>query len=203
MKKHVFRYLALSILAATFSVVATAQQDFVLDKENSKLIVSGTSNLHDWEMEAETFSGETSLKMSDGTIEEVSSVNFTCLVSDITSDKRIMNNKAHDALQEKKHPEIKFKLNSGDAVKLSDGKIELTGILTIAGKSQKVNIASNYQPEGANKLTVSGETSLKMTDFGIEPPTAMFGAVETDDKITVKYSFEFNKSRDELSAKNK
>jgi polyisoprenoid-binding protein YceI len=202
MKKKAFRFLALSILAATFTIGASAQQDFVLDKENSKLIVSGTSNLHDWEMEAETFSVATNLKMNDGTIEEVSSVNFTCLVSDITSDKRIMNSKAHDALQEKKHPEIKFQLNSSDAVKLSDGKIELTGTLTIAGKSKKVNITSNYQPEGTNKLAVSGEVSLKMTDFGIEPPTAMFGAVETDDKITVKYSFEFNKSRDELSAKN-
>lgn len=203
MKKNVFRYLLLSILAVTFSVIATAQQVFVLDKEKSELIISGTSNLHDWEMEAETFSGETSLKMNDGSIEEVSSINFTCLVSDITSDKRIMNNKAHDALQEKKHPEIKFQLNSGDAVKLSDGKIELTGTLTIAGKSKKVNITSSYQPEGNNKLSVSGEVPLKMTDFGIEPPSAMFGAVETDDKITVKYSFEFNKSRDELSAKNR
>jgi polyisoprenoid-binding protein YceI len=203
MKKNAFRYIALSILTATFSIVATAQQDFILDKENSELTVSGTSNLHDWEMVAETFSGETSITMDEGNITEISSVYFTCAVADILSDKRIMNNKAHDALKEKKHPEIKFQMNRGNAAKLADGKIDLTGTLTIAGKPKTVNVTSDYQLDSGNKLSVMGEVTLKMTDFGIEPPTAMFGAVETDDKVTVKYSFKFNKSRDELSAKNK
>ena len=37
-------------------------------------------------------------------------------------------------------------------------------------------------------IRAEGELPLLMTDFGVKPPTAMFGTLRTDNKITVKFS---------------
>jgi len=37
------------------------------------------------------------------------------------------------------------------------------------------------------ELWVTGSLDLLMTDFGIEPPTAMLGTIKTDAKVTVRF----------------
>ncbi|MEL6194250.1 MAG: YceI family protein, partial [Bacteroidota bacterium] len=37
-------------------------------------------------------------------------------------------------------------------------------------------------------FTFEGEYAMKMSDFGITPPSAMFGQIQTDDDVLVKFS---------------
>jgi polyisoprenoid-binding protein YceI len=39
----------------------------------------------------------------------------------------------------------------------------------------------------ANSMTVSGDYTLKMTDYGIQPPKAMWGTIKTGDEVTIKF----------------
>jgi hypothetical protein len=43
-------------------------------------------------------------------------------------------------------------------------------------------------------VNVKGIVPLKMTDFGVDPPTAMLGALKTGDDIKINYDFQFVKS---------
>ncbi len=199
MKRLSIKYLVLSMLAAVIAISATAQQDFILDSENSKLLVSGTSSAHDWEMEAQTFSCETTLELNEDKVTGIEAIDFSAEVEDLESGKRIMDNKAHDALIENRHPEIRYVVTSNDPVNISDGKASLTGTLSIAGKSRKVEVTGDISATDNNTFSVRGEVSLKMTDFGIEPPTAMLGALKTGDEISVKFDFTFEKNQEQLS----
>lgn len=180
-------------------VDARAQEIYKLQSDNSKLIIEGTSSIHDWEMKADDFKAETWLKMDDNSISEISKVEFSTPVSGLKSGKNIMDNKAHDALKEKKFPEIKFALNKNNNVNISASKVSLTGLLTMAGKSKEVKLTADLNVENQQKFLVSGSVPIKMSDFGIDPPTAMMGAMKTGDEVVVKFSLEFQKSDQELS----
>ncbi|WP_088653064.1 YceI family protein [Geofilum rhodophaeum] len=99
-----------------------------------------------------------------------------------------MDEKAHEALQVKKYADITFTQTGTATAQLSGTKFSttVTGTLTISGKKQKVNL--RITGDTANgQLKVSGTANLKMTDFGIDPPKAMLGAVKSGDAIKVNY----------------
>jgi polyisoprenoid-binding protein YceI len=200
MRKMSFKYLVSSAFVVFFAINAAAQQDYILDTSNSELVISGTSSIHDWEMEVETFNGDITLMPGEKeSIVEIRAINFTCQVLDINSGKRIMDNKAHDALKEERYPRINFQLDTGNLIKHSGGKGSLPGILNVAGKAREVQLHFSWYFEEEDGFLVKGQAPLKMSDFGITPPKAMLGALKTGDEVLVRFIFEFTKSRQELS----
>ncbi|MBW6534071.1 MAG: YceI family protein [Mariniphaga sp.] len=178
MKNFKLNFLLISIISILFRVDAQAQEFYKLQSQNSKLIIEGTSSIHDWKMEAENFNAETLLKVEGGAISEISKVEFFTPVSGLKSGKSIMDKKAYDALKEKKSPEIKFSLNKNNNVSISGAKANLTGLLTVAGKSKEVKVSANFDVENPQKFLVSGSVPIKMSDFEIDPPTAMMGTIK-------------------------
>jgi polyisoprenoid-binding protein YceI len=199
MKNFKLSFLLINILTVALMVDARAQDFFKLQSGNSKLIIEGTSSIHDWEMEAADFNAETLLRIDGNTISEIRKIEFKTPVSGLKSGKGIMDNKAHDALKEKKFPEIKFALNKNSSVNISGSKASLTGLLTIAGKPKEVKLMVDLDVENQQKFLVNGSVPVKMSDFGIDPPTAMMGAMKTGDEVVVKFNLEFQKSDHELS----
>jgi polyisoprenoid-binding protein YceI len=199
MKNFKLNFLLISILAIFFMVDAQAQEFYKLQSNNSKLIIEGTSSIHDWEMKAENFNAETLLQVEGGAVSEISKVEFSTPVSGLKSGKSIMDKKAHDALKEKKSPEIKFSLNKNNNVNISGANANLTGLLTVAGKSKTVKVSANFDVENPQKFWVSGSVPIKMSDFGIDPPTAVMGTIKTGDEVVVKFNLEFQKSNQEYT----
>jgi len=202
MKKLSFKYLAMSLLATLLMINATAQDVYKLNEKNSKLLIEGTSSLHDWEVNAENFICETTLKKVNENSVSINNINFKCPTEDVKSHNRIMDSKTHDALKAKKYPEITFRLENPANVKSSGGQAMVKGMLTIAGKTKAVNVTSNFGFKNDQTFTVTGEVPLKMSDFGIDPPTAMMGALKTGDEVIIKYNFEFDKASNAISRNN-
>lgn len=183
-----FRFSALAMLFVVASLATTAQVQYKLDSKNSSILVKGTSTIHDWEMNVKAPTSSFTLQ-EDQSLERLTSGSFTVGVASIESDKNIMNKKAWEALKEKKFPQIKAKLlqvsQNGNS-----GTVQME--LTIAGKTQK--IADDFKlTNGSGKILVEGILDLKMTDFGVEPPTAMMGTIKTGNEIKVEYKLVYNK----------
>ncbi|MEP1791697.1 YceI family protein, partial [Reichenbachiella sp.] len=66
------------------------------------------------------------------------------------------------------------------------------GELLIAGKSNEIPVRLTIN--NTSKLSVSGSIKIKMTDYGITPPTAVFGTIKTGDDITIQFDFTLIKS---------
>lgn len=202
MKKQYLTHFLFSLAATLLILNASAQTEYSLNEKNSKLKISGTSNLHDWEMEAKDINGETRLTKVNASTININQVNFTCPVENIKSDHNIMDNKTYDALKKKRYPNISFKIESPEKVELNNGTGQVKGKLTIAGKTKKVKLPCNFNFEKNNILNVTGKIQINMTDYGVDPPTAMLGALKTDKKVDVKYDLQFDDTSGVALSKN-
>lgn len=199
MKRLKLNFLLTGVLVVLVITGVRAQEFYKVHSNSSKLIITGTSSLHDWEMEATDFNAETLIKLNDNAVSEINRIEFKSPVSGLKSGKRIMDSKTLEALKEKKFPEIKFSLGNTGEVNFAGEKANLTGLLTIAGKTKEVKLAVNFDVQNNQRFLVSGNVPLKMSDFGVEPPTALMGTVKTDDELVVSFNLEFQKSNDQFT----
>ena len=160
--------------------------------ENSKISVSGTSTLHDWVMDSKRVKGEASIEVSDNQIMDIRSIKVVVPVESLKSGKSGMDNNAYDALKSKKYPNIVFTLTGFDKISQSNGssKVEVTGNLTIAGKTRQEKILVAYQTDAKGNLKCKGAKQIRMTDYGVTPPEVMFGTVKTGNEITIGFDLD-------------
>ncbi|MEQ8554787.1 MAG: YceI family protein [Cyclobacteriaceae bacterium] len=172
------------VTALLLSGLVLGNKTIEVDAEKSKVGIQGTSSLHDWESTVESFS-------INGNIgsDQISDLVASFKVESIKSGKSIMDSKTQDALKADKHPNIVFK---AAALKIENGIVKGSGTLTIAGNSKPFQFNANTKELTTGGLLIAGSTKLKMSDFGIDPPTAMFGTLTTGDEVTVNYEIIIN-----------
>ena len=143
-------------------------------------------------MVSESFSGSLELNTTPQTL-AIQSIKVFVDVKTLKSGKRIMDNKCYDALKYEEHPTIKYQFEKLSALSESGSgtyKAILHGTLSIAGVSKKVSIHVNISQTNKT-LIIKGELPLKMTDFGVEPPTALLGTLKTGDPITIDFNLNY------------
>ncbi|MBU2948806.1 YceI family protein [Zobellia uliginosa] len=175
--KNIFLLLFLG----AFACVGQAQGEYAL-ADASKMTISGSSTVHDWVVAANTVSATLTY---DGTAPK--QIDLEVAVADIISERgATMDKKMHDALKKEEHPKVTFKLTE-----VKD-KSTLLGMLNIAGveKTVEIPVSMNTVSEG---LKISGEKKLILQDYGMEPPTAMFGQIIVGDEVTVIFDLIFSK----------
>jgi hypothetical protein len=153
--------------------------------KNYKMTVQGTSSLHDWESVVEKVDCKGSYTLDGNTLEDVKDVVVKIPVTSIKSTKgKIMDNKTYDAFNYEKHPSIVFTLN---ARKISAEKstVDLKGILAMAGATKVIDLTVNYKILPNGDLKITGSKKLTMTDFKMEPPTAMMGTIKVGDEVII------------------
>jgi polyisoprenoid-binding protein YceI len=63
-----------------------------------------------------------------------------------------------------------------------------TGTLTILGKEKVVAMKIDAARLNDGKATAEGEETLLMSEFGIKPPSFMFGTMKVGDAVKVKFN---------------
>jgi len=91
-------------------------------------------------------------------------------------------------LEAKTHPKIVFELSRLEA-KQSDAKARTYsglahGAFQIHGKRKEVTVPVQIEVDRSRRLVAKGEVGLKLTDFGIDPPSVA-GAINMENEIKV------------------
>ena len=63
----------------------------------------------------------------------------------------------------------------------------MQGTLRIAGRERVVRVPVQVQQQRDGSLRAQGALPILMTDYGISPPTALFGVLRTENRIVVKF----------------
>ncbi len=176
--------LALVGLAAPIYAQTT---EYTIVPESS-MQVDGTSNqTPEWSVYATEIQGSVGLN-EEGMVESVSLV----VPSKMMKSKKspIMDRGMYGALKADEYPEIVYELASvSDYTVSGDGIFTLsaTGNLTIAATTNEivVPVEGVYQEDG--RILFAGTHSLLMTDYGLKPPSLMFGAYRTGDELTISF----------------
>ncbi len=185
MKNRHYSFLMTLVLTVTFGIANA--QTLKVDRNVSEIKASGTSSLHDWEMPLTLFESSTTLKNGQGSSYIISGTQFSGKAASIESDKSIMTKKAREALKADKNPLIIFKQTEDATANLGKGAapVEVKGNLTIAGITRPVKIEAIGQKIGDDEFKTTATIKIKMSDFKMDPPTAMLGAIKTDDEVII------------------
>ncbi|UZH54115.1 YceI family protein [Salinimicrobium tongyeongense] len=184
-----------SFLVMVFSANTMAGQTFNVNSGASSLKVEGTSNIHDWELSAKELQGSIKVQMEDGQLVQLDQLQFAVVAESLKSGKGGMDKNTYKALDTDKHRRITYELSSVknlDCTSKTSCKVTTNGVLTIAGTKKNVELIFDAKVAG-DKITLSGDKKIKMTDFKVDPPTAMFGTITTGDEVNIKFQTVFTK----------
>lgn len=194
MKKIRFIYIGIGLSLFLILCRDTASQtSYILNQDGSKMTILGTSSLHDWQMEVRNFKCSTNFITQDKKISGIQFAEFSCIPTSIVSDYKLMDKKTYEALKAEEFSSINFKMKKEDIISKTANEFNgiLTGNLFIAGQTREIKVPFRGRLLKDGQLKVEGEINLKLSDFKIDPPTAMLGTLKTGDEISIVYSFEF------------
>jgi polyisoprenoid-binding protein YceI len=182
---RVFRHIALSILAATFSAGIThaQQQTFTLDPAQTKINFTVDSTLH-------TVHGDFRLKRGAIQFDNATGVATGELVVDSASGESGSDGrdkKMHkDILETPKYSDIVFTPQHVKGTVANEGKstVQVEGLLTMHGKSRPVTMPLDVQLQnGAG--SADGSFSVKYQEWGMKNPSTFILRVNDTVKIHV------------------
>jgi len=164
--------------------------------EETSMTVSGTSTLHDWTSEVQTVKGVVEVgekmvkkgKAKKG--DKIKNVKIIVPVKSIISPRgSTMDKKTYAALKSEENPDIIFELtdNIVSSVVGATFTINANGELNIAGIKHQVEFPVEGKFSSSNNMSFTGSYKLNMTDYDMEPPSAMFGQIVTGEEIVIKF----------------
>jgi hypothetical protein len=170
--------------------------------------IEGTSTIHDWQVEGPLIGGfievgpgfpvEPGQVVAPGKVQArveafvpVRSLKSIEKDGSPFSDK--MNEVMYEKLKQAANPKVFYRLNElelKEAAKTKDAPyvFDSKGELVVAGKTNKISMPINITPLGDKKIKVTGTVSIKMSDFGVEPPV-LIGILSTGDEVKLKFEW--------------
>ncbi len=164
--------------------ITKAQTKYVCQAKSSKVTIKGTSTLHDWEVESTDFNSWALIDIDDHNNYVIQEGEAIFYADEIKSESSLMDKKTHDALKSDKYPNITFIPNQLTRI---PHNIESTipGNLTIAGVTNEVNLPVTLSLVN-HHITISSKLKIKLSDYGIKLPTAMFGTIKCGNEVIIE-----------------
>ena len=184
--------LALAVLLpAALGIAARRPIDM---QPESRLWIAGTSTVRSFQCQASTFEAKIE-SAPNGAVaavlageKAVSNVTLTVPVEQIDCKNGTMNEHMRKALKASQNPTVTFKVTTYDLARANDVvDVTLNGTLTIGGVEKPVTINAQAKPGENGTLLVSGTREVRMTEFGLKPPTLMLGTMKVDERIKVGF----------------
>jgi polyisoprenoid-binding protein YceI len=83
------------------------------------------------------------------------------------------------------HEKISFSSNRIN--RISSSRFQLQGTLNLRGRANPVLFEVVVIQNGKDRLEIDGTAQLRMSDYGIDPPTALFGLIGTKDEVVLRF----------------
>lgn len=166
----------------------------------SMIRLEGTSSLKAWTMEGDTVNGQVTLDpavvktLTPATWRSVgdqaASVAVTIPIASIRSGDDRLDRVMAEALKAKRNPVIRYDMTSSALLEAKGPTLMMktTGNLTIAGVTRPVSMDVAGTRTSDGRYVLAGRVPVKMSEFGITPPTVMKGVTAGDEvKVTFRW----------------
>ncbi|MDA3883419.1 MAG: YceI family protein [Bacteroidales bacterium] len=183
--------MKIKILAAFiflgFGGTLLAQSQLKLDLSQSDVQITGTSTIHDWEIDCEKFSGFVTGNISKNE-NEIEKATFEVIVESMKSGNSSMDDEVYEALDEESYPKINYQYIKTKEISGSNGNYTalVQGKLTISGVTKLITLKISIKVTDEGVL-VEGGTQFNMTTFEITPPSAFFGTINSGDLVKINF----------------
>lgn len=204
MRKQIRRIAIITVSLLALTLNARAQEKSrtytVVAAESSFWVFVAKAGLfsgfaHDHEIGVKSFSGKIVVPETgagNGLLElEVNTQSLVVLDKKPSEEdkKKIFNSMHNEVLESAKHPKITFKSVSVSDLKPAGAEsysFTLNGDLTLHGVTKRIAIPVTAKIN-AQQLRAGGKYTLKQTDFGIKPYSAVGGAVKVKNEVVINF----------------
>ena len=156
--------------------------------EGSAIEIDGTSTVNSFTCKSDALDGWGRLAGYGDAVQ--TEVRLIVPVRSFDCGKRRMNQDMFQAMQGAQHPAIEFELvqvtNLGATA--TGQRLRVEGILRLAGVRRPISFVAEGHQTSAGRMHVRGELPLLMSDFGIDPPSALMGLVQAHDRIEIRFN---------------
>lgn len=195
----------LMIATLTFTLPAPAAETVPLVVTlgpGSVLWLEGTSTIHDFESRSNEVAVE--LSRAPDVAQPTDAAGFLALirssavrgvlvqvpVGSLRSEKAALDKNLRRAMRADEHPSVRFQLRqyvvTARSAVCDTVTIVAEGSLTVAGQERTVTLEARAF-RAADGLWLEGSETLRMSEYGIKPPTMMLGTLKVRDPVTVRY----------------
>jgi polyisoprenoid-binding protein YceI len=184
---------ALAVIA-TAAAAATTTTRMTIQAE-SRISVDGNSSVRRYSCEAATIRGGLTVEPASATASlaemgrAVKGVDLAIPVAGLDCGDRTMNGHMRKALLATEAPEIRYRLTTHQVTPTGSGTVtvQMSGVLSIAGTDKPITMTAELRSEAGGQVRVTGSREIRMTEWGVKPPSLMMGAMKVHDPVTVKF----------------
>ena len=158
----------------------------------SKLLLQGTSTMHDYSAKASVING--SIIVDSTAYQEkdwskfLQKVDISVPVKGLLSGDEKLDDNMHDALKAEDHENITYRMTNAVVAHAGGdtATLKIVGTLSVGGKEKETEMVVTLMKSQDGTLRIKGSTDLLMTDFDIDPPTFLF-VLTTDNKVKISF----------------
>jgi len=196
MRNALLTVSALMAVAATAGAQSASAIRLRLDP-GSEVTIEGTSSMHAFHCKTNKIMAYVDVdpgytKDLTKIARPIASVKVNIVVRTLTCGNSQMDKNMYSTLDADKNPIIRYTMSGYDildgSAKPAAFVAKTTGTLTISGQEKVINMKINAERLSDGKATAQGEEDVLMTDFGIKPPSFMFGTLKVGNEIKVKFN---------------
>lgn len=118
---------------------------------------------------------------------EIASKSLVCKDTWVSASdlQKIQSVATKEMLDVEHHPNIV--LTSVAIRRTGTDVFEVRGSLTIRGVTKPVVVTASVSPRAAGFLSIKGHAQVRLTDYGLKPPSAAFGTIGTKDEMMLSF----------------
>lgn len=211
MTRSTFLRGAVAAVCLVASLASFAEPVTYEAKFGGKVVLDGTSTVHDWSVEGKVLGGWMELDPSfpldpakpNAEIKGSNTVAVNVPVRSLKSGKKLMDEIMHDALRVKDHQTIRYRLEAisyAKADRKAGDPLEFNtkGELEVGGVKKPIEMVVKLEPMENDIIKAIGVTQVKMSDFGINPPAPSvgLGLIKTADEVKIAFEWLVAKKKD-------
>ena len=187
------RYLPL--IVATLAWAGTAAAQSVTVAPGAQLTVDGDSTVRAFTCKAAKLDvklqpNEGAALGADQLASALRGLSFELPTAQLDCANDKMNDHLREALKAREHPAIGFKMSSYTAGPVqADGRrvLRIKGDLSLAGSTRPVELTAFAAATPDGGLRVQGRHNLRMTEWGVKPPSLMLGTMKVREAVAIRF----------------
>lgn len=179
-----------------FAGISNAQTKY--SAKSHQVLVSGTSNVHDWSSKATSVTVTADFGLANGNFDKINSASVKIESKSLKSTKNsdIMDERTYSTLKVEKYPTMTYVVTKivSSQVAAGESTVTVSGNLTIAGVTKPSDLVLKIKNLPGGDIEVKGSRKVLMSNHGIKPPSFMFGAMKVADEVTITFDVVLKKS---------
>jgi polyisoprenoid-binding protein YceI len=186
--------LAALILAAAATATAYAAPTRKL-APGAKITIDGQSSVRAFTCKARTVAAQiagdadAALSLGEQLKTLITDAQLEIPAKGLDCGDATMNQHMYDALKAEEHKQIRFRITGLElgAAGPDSVPVKLKGELTLSGRTLPLSVSATATATATGGVRLHGAHLLRMTDWGVNPPSLFFGTMKVRDSVVIRF----------------